>query len=80
MYRAGRHHGKADGMSWLPDMGVLCRGYRAVVKIEELPRAGCHFCVRMLDKFQEKVDDVVPLAVQDNFISLNILVIKKWWT
>ena len=34
LYRAGRVHGNADGMSRLPDMGELCRGYKAGVKIE----------------------------------------------
>ena len=46
----------------------LCRGYKAGVKIEELPCGGCRFCVRMQDKwgkFEEEVDDVVPLAVRE---------------
>ena len=34
LYRAGRDHGNADGMSRLPDMVELCRGYKAGVKIE----------------------------------------------
>ena len=37
----------------------------------------CRFCVRMQDKFEEEVDDVVPLAVWENFISVNILVTKN---
>ena len=68
LYRAGRDHGNADGMSRLPDMVELCRGYKAGVKIEELPCGGCRFCVRMQDKwgkFEEEVDDVVPLAVRE---------------
>ena len=47
LYRAGRDHGNADGMSWLPDMVELCRGYRAGVKIEEIPCGRCRFCERM---------------------------------
>ena len=43
LYRAGRDHGNADGMSRLPDMGELCRGYKAGVKIEELPCGGVVF-------------------------------------
>ena len=35
LYRAGRDHGNAHGMSWLPDMGELCRVYKAGVKTEE---------------------------------------------
>ena len=34
LHRAGRDHGNADGMSRLPDMVELCRGYKAGVKIE----------------------------------------------
>ena len=34
LYRAGRDHGNVDGMSRLPDMGELCRGYKGGVKIE----------------------------------------------
>ena len=67
LYRAGRDHGNVDGMSWLPDMVELCRGYKAGVKIEELPCGGCRFCVRMQDKWGkfEEVDDVVPLVVRE---------------
>ena len=32
LYRAGRDHGNADGMSPMPDMVELCRGYKAGVK------------------------------------------------
>ena len=77
LYRAGRDHCNADMMSRLPDMGELCRGYRVGVKIE-VTMWGCNFCVRKQDKFEKEVDDVVPLVVRDNFISLNILVTKKW--
>ena len=68
LYRAGRDHGNADGMSRLPDMVELCKGYKAGVKIEELPCGGCRFCVMMQDKcgkFEEEVDDVVPLTVRE---------------
>ena len=40
LYRAGRDHGNADGMSRLPE---LCMGYKTGVKIEELPCGGCRF-------------------------------------
>ena len=43
LYRAGRVHGNADGMSRLPDMVELCRGYKAGVKIEEFPCGGVGF-------------------------------------
>ena len=43
LYRAGRDHGNAYRMSQLPDMGELCRGYKAGVKIEDLPCGGVVF-------------------------------------
>ena len=43
LYRAGSDHGNADGMSRLPDMVELCRGYKAGVKIEELSCGGVGF-------------------------------------
>ena len=44
LYRVGRDHGNADGMSRLPDMVELCRGYKEVVKIEELPCGVSFLC------------------------------------
>ena len=43
LYKAGRDRGIADGMSRLPDMGELCRGYKTGVNIEELPYGGVIF-------------------------------------
>ena len=40
LYRVGMDHGNADGMSRLADMVELCRGYKAGVKLEELPWGG----------------------------------------
>ena len=40
LYRARREYGKADETSRLPDMVELCRGYKAGVKVEELPCGG----------------------------------------
>ena len=43
LYRAGRDHGNADGMSPLPDMVELCRGYKAGEQTEELSCGGVGF-------------------------------------
>ena len=43
LYRAGRYHGTADGMSRLPGMVELCRECKTGVKIEELPCGGVGF-------------------------------------
>ena len=53
LHRPGRDHGNADGMSRLPDMVELCRGYKAGVKIE-VTMWGCQFNVRMQDKLEEE--------------------------
>ena len=63
-------------MSRLPDMGVLCRGYKTGVKIE-VTMWECRFCARMQDKWgklEEEVDDVVPLAVREISLKLGGLV------
>ena len=43
LYRAGRDHGNADGMSRVPYVVELCMGYKAGVKMEELPCGGVVF-------------------------------------
>ena len=54
LYRAGRDHGNADKMPHLPDMVELCRGYKAGIKIEELPCVGCRFCSTFLSDVLRK--------------------------
>ena len=44
LYRAGRDHGDADGISRLPGMGELCSGYKAEVKIEKIPCGVSFLC------------------------------------
>jgi transposase InsO family protein len=63
-HRAGKNHGNADALSRIPE-GVVCRAYRAGVRLRELPCGGCDYCTRA-DKqwgsFTCDVDDAVPLA------------------
>ena len=65
LYRAGRDHGNAYGMSRLPDMVELCRGYKGGSKSRRVTMWGCRFCVRLQAKFEEEVNDLVPLAVRE---------------
>ena len=65
-HRAGKSHVNADAMSRIPDEED-CPCYLAGAKLETLPCGGCVYCSKLHDsweRFQEDVDDVVPLAVR----------------
>ena len=66
-HRPGTQHGNADGLSIIPDEEEFCDCYRAGIDLESLPCGGCKFWSRahhQWSRFQEDVDDVVPLAVR----------------
>ena len=61
-----------------------CDCYRAGVKLEDLPCKGCPYCKRAQQnwsRFEEEVDDVVPLAVSkivvDSPNSLSVCVVAQ---
>ena len=64
-HRAGRLHTNADALSrkWC---GIKeCDCYERDIKPEMLPCGGCKKCLRMHEewqRFQEEVDDIIPLA------------------
>ena len=65
MHRSGSKHSNADGLSRIPDRLSQCDCYRAGVDVELLPCGGCSYCTRAHQqwaRFEEDVDDVVPLA------------------
>ena len=77
--RPGTKHGNADGLSRIPDEEEFCDCYRAGVDLESLPCGGCKFCSRahhQWSRFQEDVDDVVPLAVRS--LSYSDTVAQTW--
>ena len=66
-YRKGRTHSNADGQSRIPDTVPFCKFYVSDCKPSELPCGGCHFCLKAhkeWSRFEEDVDDVVPLVVR----------------
>ena len=71
-HRPGTKHGNADGLSRISDGEEFCDCYRAGIDLVSLPCGGCKFCSRahhQWSRFQEDVDDVVPLAVRSVYYS-----------
>ncbi|KAI3369919.1 hypothetical protein L3Q82_024431 [Scortum barcoo] len=67
-HRAGRQHANADTLSRCNTEGPTnCDCYQAGKEATELPCQGCSHCQRLHDqwvRFEEDVDDVVPLAIR----------------
>ena len=67
VHRPGIKHGNADGMSRIPDDYSFCDCYKAGSELSQLPCKGCKYCARahnQCSRFNEDVDDVVPLAIK----------------
>ena len=67
VHRPGRVHQNADGLSRIPLPDDACDCYRAGSSVDDLPCGGCTHCRRMHKdwaRFEDDVDDVVPLAVR----------------
>jgi len=68
IHRKGKDHCNADGLSRISDTtSSKCDCYQAGSKLETLPCRGCPHCTRahhQWDRFENDVDDVVPLAVR----------------
>jgi len=67
LHRRGKCHMNADGLSRIPDRLAECDCYRAGAKVEDLPCGGCAYsqrCQSQWARFEEDVDDVVPIAVR----------------
>ena len=72
-HRAGKKHINADGLSRMPDRLPICDCYHAGEDLASLPCGGCPYCTRahkQWSRFEEEVDDVVPLAISDRVSSL----------
>jgi hypothetical protein len=64
IHRSGKLHGNADGLSRIPPE---CDCYEAGKDVNTLPCGGCTFCStkhQQWQRFEDYVDDVVPLAVR----------------
>ena len=67
VHRPGVKHQNADGLSRLEDDLEYCDCYQAGRTPENLPCGGCDYCQRahsQWSRFEDDVDDVVPLAVR----------------
>ena len=67
VHRRGAEHNNADALIRIEDNLAPCDCYRAGTRIEDLPCGGCHYCSkvhRQWARFNDDVDDVVPLAVR----------------
>ena len=67
VHRPGNDDGNADGLSRIPDEVRPCTCYTVWANLEELPCGGCQYCTRAQERwsrFEDDVDDVVPLAVK----------------
>lgn len=72
IHRAGKNHCNADGLSRIPSIDP-CKCYNAGAELESLPCGGCSYCQKVHQnwhKFEEEVDDVVPLAVRT--VNMNV--------
>ena len=78
IHRSGKQHGNADGLSRIPDEEQFCDCYSAGVDPTMLPcySDACTFCPRAhkeWSRFEEDVDDAVPLAVK-SICSANVCI------
>ena len=67
IHRKGTEHINADALSRLKDPFVECDCYTAGQNVSDLPCGGCNYCRRahrQWARFNDDVDDIVPLAVR----------------
>ncbi|MCG8035188.1 MAG: DDE-type integrase/transposase/recombinase [Candidatus Thiodiazotropha taylori] len=67
LHRKGAEHTNADALSRIRDPLPECDCYRAGMSVDNLPCGGCDYCRRahrQWARFNEDVDDVIPLAVR----------------
>jgi transposase InsO family protein len=65
-HRKGCEHTNADALSRMGDPLRFCDCYNAGARLGDLPCGGCPYCMRahnQWSRFQDDVDDVVPLAI-----------------
>ncbi|MEW8187006.1 MAG: reverse transcriptase domain-containing protein, partial [Candidatus Thiodiazotropha endolucinida] len=67
LHRKGTEHINADALSRIEDTLKECDCYKAGMSVENLPCGGCPYCRRahrQWARFNDDVDDVVPLGVR----------------
>ena len=66
LHRGGAKHQNADGLSRIP-VDDYCDCYEAGKSLQSLPCKGCAYCTKchqQWSRFEEDVDDVVPIGIR----------------
>ena len=82
VHRPGVKHGNADGLSRMEEGLVYCNCYHAGSTPSQLPCGGCKYCVnahKTWSRFEEEVDDVVPLAIRTIDIATSQDSVTHFW-
>ena len=81
LHRQGRKHSNADALSRIPDLLEPCDCYRAGTDLKNLKCGGCPYCTRahhQWSRFDEEVDDVVPLSFRTPAVAIQMLQLDHW--
>nr|KAG5699813.1 hypothetical protein BaRGS_013533 [Batillaria attramentaria] len=82
VHRPGKDHTNADALSRVPAEEEFCNCYEAGRDLSTLPCGGCAYCVKahkQWSRFEEDVDDVVPLAYREARISVVQSAVSSNW-
>ena len=81
LHRQGRKHSNADALSRIPDLLEPCDCYRAGTDLKNLKCGSCPYCTRahhQWSRFDEEVDDVVPLSFRTPTVAIQMLQLDHW--
>ena len=81
LHRQGRKHSNADALSRIPDLLEPCDCYRAGTDLKNLKCGGCPYCTRahhQWPRFDEEVDDLVPLSFKTPTVAIQMLQLDHW--
>ena len=77
-----RHAALASpGVSRIPDLLEPCDCYQAGTDLKNLKCGGCPYCTRehhQWSRFDEEVDDVVPLSFRTPTVTIQMLQLDHW--
>ena len=74
-------HTNADSLSRIPSTVPVCDCYFAGCNVHDLPCGGCNFCTKIHNqwaRFEDDVDDVIPLAARDIIVKHPLSTITRW--